>query len=152
MCHELPFPLLPRVFPLLVVTAKTGRTSSLIIQIPVDLTTLDQAFYSNGRNLREGDSKIKRKRPILGYGLLCSYLARYDLSFTKSIIRAYTSVEQCRITGDQKIEWIMATASDAKGWIPSRVQKLGVAGPVVKDVGLLIGWISNRRKLHNADG
>ena len=38
----------------------------------------------------------------------------------------------------------MATASDAKGWLPMWVQKLGVPGAVVKDVGLFIRWIRNK--------
>lgn len=41
---------------------------------------------------------------------------------------------------DQNIEWVMATASDAKGWLPMWVQKLGVPSAVVKDVGLFVGW------------
>ena len=43
------------------------------------------------------------------------------------------------------IEWIMATASDAKGWLPMWAQKMGVPGAVVKDVGLLIKWVSEQR-------
>lgn len=66
MCHKLPFPLLPRVFPVLLVTAKTGRHSFVVVQIPVDIKSLPEAFYSNGRNRREGDSALKRKTPVLG--------------------------------------------------------------------------------------
>ena len=66
MCHELPFPLSPRVFSILVVTAKTGRFDFIIAQIPVDIRSLPEAFYSNGRNIREGDSALKRKKTILG--------------------------------------------------------------------------------------
>ena len=40
----------------------------------------------------------------------------------------------------------MATASDAKGWLPMWMQKLGVPGAVVKDVGLFIGWIREQRR------
>lgn len=46
---------------------------------------------------------------------------------------------------DQTIEWTMATASDAKGWLPMWVQKLGIPGAIVKDVGLFIGWIAKQR-------
>ncbi len=45
---------------------------------------------------------------------------------------------------DQNVEWVMATASDAKGWLPMWVQKLGVPGAVVKDVGLFIRWVRSR--------
>lgn len=67
MCHKLPFPLSPRVFPELVVTAKTGPLSFIIAQIPVNINSLQEAFYSSGRNLKEGDTELKRKRPVIGY-------------------------------------------------------------------------------------
>ena len=56
-----------RVFPVLVVTAKRGQHSFVVVQIPVDISSLTVAMYSNGRNLHEGDSKVKRKKPVLGY-------------------------------------------------------------------------------------
>ncbi len=46
---------------------------------------------------------------------------------------------------DLNIEWIMATASDAKGWLPMWTQKLGVPSAVVKDVGLFIKWVAQHR-------
>ena len=66
MAHKLPFPCSPRVFPVLVVTAKTGSSSFIVIQIPVDIRSLGTAFYSNGRNMREGQEKLKQKKPVLG--------------------------------------------------------------------------------------
>lgn len=125
MCHKLPFPLSPRVFPELVVTARTGPLSFIIVQIPVNINSLQEAFYSSGRNLKEGDTELKRKRPVMG---------------------AYTSIERCRIVEDQSIEWTVATASDAKGSVPMWTQKLGIPGVLVKDVGLLIKWISQRQR------
>lgn len=67
MCHKLPFPLSPRTFPVLVVTARIGVTSFIVVQIPVKLDTFHKAFYSNGRNLKSGDNAAKRKSQILGY-------------------------------------------------------------------------------------
>ena len=46
---------------------------------------------------------------------------------------------------DQNIEWVMATASDAKGWLPMWAQKMGVPSAVVKDVGLFIRWVQKKR-------
>ncbi|KAL8936410.1 MAG: hypothetical protein Q9211_004202 [Gyalolechia sp. 1 TL-2023] len=69
MCHKLPFPLSTRVFPVLVITAKTGTNDFIIVQIPVDIKTLQEAFYSNGRNITEGNSALKRKKPILGFAM-----------------------------------------------------------------------------------
>lgn len=60
--------------------------------------------------------------------------------------RAYTSIECCRIAEDESIQLTMATASDAKGSLPMWTQKLGVPGAIVKDVGFLIKWISQRRR------
>ena len=40
----------------------------------------------------------------------------------------------------------MTTASDAKGWLPMWVQKLGVPGAVVKDVGLFMKWVVGLRR------
>ena len=58
-----------RVFPVLVVTAKRGKHSFVVVQIPVDISRLTGAMYSNGKNVHEGDSETKRKKPILG----CEY-------------------------------------------------------------------------------
>ena len=67
MCHKLPAMLSNRVFSVLVVTAKRGKHSFVVVQIPVDISGLTVAMYSNGRNLHEGDSAVKRKKPVLGY-------------------------------------------------------------------------------------
>ena len=67
MCHELPAMLSNRVFPVLVVTAKRGKHAFVVVQIPVEISGLTVAMYSNGRNLHEGDSPVKRKKPVLGY-------------------------------------------------------------------------------------
>ena len=56
-----------RVFPVLVVTAKRGKHSFVVVQIPVDISDLSVAMYSSGRNLHEGDHPVKRKKPVLGY-------------------------------------------------------------------------------------
>lgn len=63
----------------------------------------------------------------------------------------YVSVERCKILKDAgheddgKIVWDMATASDACGWLPMGLQKLGVPGAVVKDVGYFVKWTGGRR-------
>lgn len=130
MCHQLPFPLHPRVFSVLVATAKTGSVGSLegegliVVQVPVDISTLKEAMYSNGRNEREGEAGLKRKRCATGM---------------------YTSVERARVT-EGEVEWVMATASDAGGSLPMWAQKIGVPGAVVKDVGLFMKWVGDNRK------
>ena len=59
----------------------------------------------------------------------------------------YCSIERCRLVdGGEKVEWTMATASDAKGVLPMFIQKLGVPGAVVKDVGFFMKWRMEKRK------
>lgn len=63
----------------------------------------------------------------------------------RQLCRVYTSIEHCKILENKTIEWSMATASDAKGSLPIRVQKLGVPTAIAKDVGFFIKWATNRR-------
>ncbi len=53
--------------------------------------------------------------------------------------------KQEEIAAKKEITWTMATASDAKGWLPMWMQKLGVPGAVIKDVGLVMKWLQERR-------
>ncbi|RNJ59318.1 hypothetical protein D7B24_002696 [Verticillium nonalfalfae] len=61
------------------------------------------------------------------------------------IVGAYVSVERIRRTELGQIEWLMATASDAKGVLPMWVQTRAVVGVVAKDVELFLSWIADRR-------
>ena len=67
-------------------------------------------------------------------------------------IRIYTSVERCILRENPdtpskgEIIWMMATASDARGWLPMWMQKLGVPGAVIKDVGLVMKWVQEVRE------
>lgn len=125
MCHALPAPLQPRVFSIIVATAKTGPDSFVVVQIPVDIRHLEIALYSNGRHVTQGDTALKRKPVVIGL---------------------YTSIERCRMMDTGETEWIMATASDAKGNLPMWMQRMGTPGAVVKDVGLFMEWIAKQRK------
>lgn len=59
----------------------------------------------------------------------------------------YCSIERGElIEGGTKTKWQMGTASDAGGNLPMFLQKLGVPGAVVKDVGLVIDWCEKRRQ------
>ncbi|KAL8781148.1 MAG: hypothetical protein Q9213_006148 [Squamulea squamosa] len=51
---------------ILVITAKTGSEEFIVVQLPVEIGSVQGAFYSNGRNLKEGSSALKRKKPIRG--------------------------------------------------------------------------------------
>ncbi|KAI1341523.1 hypothetical protein F5Y15DRAFT_359073 [Xylariaceae sp. FL0016] len=61
-------------------------------------------------------------------------------------IAFYVSVERFRKLEDGKIEWVMATASDAAGVLPSWVQNMAMPGMVWKDVPLFLGWKAKARE------
>jgi hypothetical protein len=59
---------------------------------------------------------------------------------------AYVSIERIRILPSSgEIEWIMATASDAKGVLPQWMQNMAVPGQVAHDVDLFLKWIPSQR-------
>ncbi|KAK8056111.1 hypothetical protein PG993_001338 [Apiospora rasikravindrae] len=74
-------------------------------------------------------------------------------------IAAYVSIERIRVLDarDQEgqsqnrsgkageIEWLMATASDAGGVLPSWVQNMAMPGIIWKDVPLFLKWIAGER-------
>jgi len=130
MGHEMPAVLDNRVFPVLVVSGLRDATeregaSFVVVQIPVDVGGVEEAVYSNGRHKMVGDSEVKKKPVVLGQ---------------------YVSVEHCRVENEEReVVWQMATASDAKGSLPMPLQKMGVPGAVVKDVGLFMDWIDRKR-------
>ncbi|PNS13899.1 hypothetical protein CAC42_1390 [Sphaceloma murrayae] len=127
MCHSMPPPLSNRTFSVIVVKARSTRSpvSFITAQIPVDISQTQVALYSNGRHEEEG--RGEQKKPV-----------------TPGI---YVSVERCELIDDgSKVKWQMTTASDAKGVLPMAIQKLGVPGAVVKDVGLFTEWVDLKRE------
>jgi len=139
MCHHIPPPLNNRVFSVLVVTAQSESSAAtasvsappgaspsfLVVQIPVNLTAVDSALYSNGKHKTSGDSDKKKQTVQLG---------------------EYVSIERAEVVdGGKNVKWQMATASDAKGSLPMMVQKMAIPGAVVKDVGFFIDWTGKNR-------
>ena len=135
MCHDVPTPLKPRMFSALVVTASLlGRKSMdegdkekfVAVTVPVQLGMgVQPAFYSNFRNLKEGEDAKKKREVVPGL-----YAA------------VETGTLRNKKDGDgEEIDWIMATASDAKGVLPMWMQKLALPGAVPKDVEYFIKWI-----------
>jgi len=62
------------------------------------------------------------------------------------VVGYYVSVERIRILPDNgEIEWLMATASDAGGVLPSWVQNLAVPSQISKDVEMFLAWIPSQR-------
>lgn len=66
---------------------------------------------------------------------------------SKYTLGIYCSIERGELLEDgAKVKWQMGTASDAGGSLPMWMQKLGIGGAVVKDVGLFMDWCEKRRK------
>ncbi|CCC04990.1 hypothetical protein SMACR_04357 [Sordaria macrospora] len=73
--------------------------------------------------------------------------------FRKDAVKgSFVSVERIRKLpttendGQAQIEWIMATASDARGSLPGWVQTMAVPGQIAKDVTLFLGWVAKERE------
>ncbi|KAI1329621.1 hypothetical protein F5Y16DRAFT_365621 [Xylariaceae sp. FL0255] len=60
-------------------------------------------------------------------------------------IAYYASVERIRKLEDGKIEWLLATASNAAGNLPLFIQDKALGGIIWKDVPLFLGYISKER-------
>ncbi|KAM3439186.1 hypothetical protein NHJ13734_003856 [Beauveria thailandica] len=115
--HRLPFPLKRRVFPVLQATAAVaGRREFVVVQV----------FYAGGPDAASA-----------GGGT--------------TVTGAYTSVERVRELstgedGTKRIEWVMGTASDARGVLPEFVQALATPDMVPKDVAFFLSWVVGQRK------
>jgi Protein of unknown function (DUF3074) len=67
MAHNLGPMLAPRVFGVAVVSGlMEGGKKFVVVQLPIDLSGHDGAMYSNRRNVKEGDSKLKKKKCVQG--------------------------------------------------------------------------------------
>ncbi|KAL1643496.1 hypothetical protein SLS58_004856 [Diplodia intermedia] len=121
MCHNPSALITNRAFPVVVITAKTDSEGFVVIQIPVNLSVFPNGdvLYANGRNRREADTALRRKKTTPGM---------------------YVSVERVTVRGGE-VQWVMATASDAKGNVPKFLQKTAVPKAVVKDVGSFFAWL-----------
>lgn len=136
MKHKVPPPLRPRVFPVLQVVCSSeveggeeARDEFLVVSVTVE----DLAAGGMGQGAR-----------------LCGEKG--------VVVGAYASVERVRRLPAQEgeagqIEWVMATASDARGILPMWVQTKAVPGQIAKDVSMFLGWLdSERKKNKGGDG
>jgi len=128
MAHKIPFPLLNRVFAVVVVSGK-NKDGFVVVQVPVRLEAVQAARYSNGANKKDASLKGLQKKGV--------------------VIGEYVSIERCRQEGNEII-WEMATASDAKGSLPMALQKPALPGKITLDVGLFIDWIEKQRTKQEA--
>ena len=128
MVHAIQFPLAPRLFSTLILTARDSPSSFLTLQIPVDLSSVSSAKYSNGSNRTSGKTAQEKKKTVTG---------------------RYVSVERCRkveTDGVSAVHWDMATASDAAGNLPIFVQKIAMGSVIAKDVEYVMDWAAMSRR------
>lgn len=132
MKHKIPPPLKPRVFP--------------VLQLVASAMTAGE-----GAEQRAKDEFVVVSVPVAD-------LAGGDLAVLSReggvVVGAYAAVERVKKeeSGRGDVEWIMATASDAKGVLPMWVQTKAVPGQIAKDVALFLGWIEGERKRTNGHG
>ncbi|KAI1253500.1 hypothetical protein MGN70_005708 [Eutypa lata] len=71
-----------------------------------------------------------------------------------ALVAVYVSVERVRTLpgGGRGVEWLMATASDARGVLPAWVQNMAMPAVIWKDVPLFLGWIAKERERGKGKG
>lgn len=132
MCHATPPPTTARCFPVLVATASLNSEEFIAVTVPVNLgSNVSASFYSSGRHLKEGKTPQQRKSVVLGIYAAVETVKR----------RPRGGAEQ-GLEGNE-VEWVMATASDAKGNLPMWMQKLSLPGMLPKDVSYFMKWIKS---------
>jgi hypothetical protein len=116
MTHRIePKPLKNRTFPVIQVSASLADADEFVV-VTIPLNDFEKSPYAE-------DAKDK-----------------------SLVLAAYVSVERIRVlpsNGD--VEWIMATASDAKGILPQWMQNMAVPSAIAKDVELFMSWIPSQR-------
>ncbi|KAI1653623.1 hypothetical protein F4813DRAFT_399711 [Daldinia decipiens] len=134
MRHRIGKPVLKdRTFPVLQMTAATASSTT--------------TSSSEGEEEEDDDDEfLVVSIPIPDFGTSeASKLAREK----GAQIASYVSVERIRRIADgdggKRVEWLMATASDAGGVLPAWVQNVAAPGVIWKDVPLFLGWIGRER-------
>ncbi|KAF7879124.1 hypothetical protein EAF04_000323 [Stromatinia cepivora] len=124
MGHKMTKPLVNRMFPLVLITAslnEPGKNEFLVISIPIiDFETTPWAQFAKEKT---------------------------------QVVAAYASIERLRIlptddTAEGKIEWIMATTSDAKGsvaFFTPLVESTAMPSMIKKDVSMYMAWVQRQR-------
>ncbi|KAF2003461.1 hypothetical protein P154DRAFT_94212 [Amniculicola lignicola CBS 123094] len=154
MYHKMPFPLLPRVFTLLVLAAVEDLpdqpSRSIIVQVPVDVQVASQVGQGIHHDLRT-------KKYQLGPSENTTSIPNERKKYVgKPIVEGvYTSVEIFSLIhpadgSGEVTEWAMRTLSNAKGVLPVWLQNFGIHGKICKDPEYVIGFIQCQRKSNSA--
>lgn len=128
MKHKIPPPLSRRVFPVL------------------QMTCAAQTEQSHGPDA-PGSSRVKDEFLVVST-TVTDFAGNEKAVFSKEkgvVVGWYASIERVRKLPTGDIEWVMATASDAKGMLPLWVQTMAVTGLVAKDVSMFLTWLAKER-------
>ncbi|KAI6710895.1 hypothetical protein JHW43_006576 [Diplocarpon mali] len=117
MMHKIdPKPLKNRTFPVVQISAALAASQEFLV-VSIPITDFERSLHA----------QFARDKSL--------------------VVAAYASIERIRmIPGNAEVEWIMATASDARGVLPQWLQNLAVPGKIAKDVGMFLAWIPSQRK------
>lgn len=136
-----------RVFPVVQVTCSaSGEREFLVVSLHVpDLLAASPSPPDDGVLDSGGSKGVVKNRSR-------------DHVLRGAVVGAYVSVERVRRVqsgedggGGGSIEWIMATASDAKGVLPLWVQTRAVPGQVAVDVPYFLGWVDGQRRRQSGE-
>jgi hypothetical protein len=132
MCHATPPPTTARCFPVLVATASINKDEFIAVTVPINLgSSVSASFYSSGRHSKEGKTPQQRKSVVLGIYAAVETLKRRPREGAERGVLGH------------EVEWLMATASDAKGNLPMWIQKTSIPGVLPKDVSYFMTWIKD---------
>ncbi|KAJ9157897.1 DUF3074 domain-containing protein [Pleurostoma richardsiae] len=125
MKHRIPSPLGNRVFPVMQMACSAVPKAE------------------GGRGLQATEEFLVVSVPVVDFASAPQALMSKEKAV---VVGSYVSVERVRKLPSGEIEWIMATASDAKGILPMWVQTRAVPGQIAKDVPLFLRWLQEHRK------
>ncbi|KAF2200740.1 hypothetical protein GQ43DRAFT_481300 [Delitschia confertaspora ATCC 74209] len=167
--HRLSFPLHNRVFTSLVLTAqKCDKDQFYIVQLPLLplLSSPSSSSSSSSSSSPSSSNPIPSKSHLLPRpSRPCPSLTSTSASIFeyhtfhptgdqkrhlhKPVIAGrYTSVERVtkmQVRGKEEIEWVMATASDARGVLPRWLQRGFVPRKIAMDVPWFLDWVTRVR-------
>ncbi|KAH0543488.1 hypothetical protein FGG08_002156 [Glutinoglossum americanum] len=127
ICHGLPPGLSSRIFPILLIAAKTSPSEFLVISLPLK------------------DTHLLPESAIPSYSA-SAVVAKYVAVERVRVLGGVEGGSGQEADGGV-VEWLMCTASNACGWLPMVVQKGKIPGVIAKDVGLFLGWVGGRRRM-----
>ena len=112
----------------------------VVVTVPVDLNRVKASFYGSGKNAKEGADAKQKSSVVQGLYAAVETCTLRDRVLPSGAPRQADGAGDAE-GGEEEVEWIMATASDAKGNLPMMMQKMAMPGQLPKDVSHFMKWI-----------